>query len=96
MNIQKEQNAPTDQPRTTENTPVVIKERWTPENQPVAPIKATTPDERPPFKPAEEPKPKVLKPAKMTEAQVLAKLAEVVSHGDPATLFSKQKKIGQG
>jgi len=47
-------------------------------------------------KPAEPSKPKPSKPAKMTEAQVLAKLAEVVSHGDPATIFIKQKKIGQG
>lgn len=32
----------------------------------------------------------------MTENEVMAKLKEVVSKKDPTTLYSKQKKIGQG
>jgi protein-serine/threonine kinase len=32
----------------------------------------------------------------MTEAQVMEKLRSVVSCGDPNTLYSKIKKVGQG
>lgn len=32
----------------------------------------------------------------MTEAEVMEKLRSVVSSGDPSTLYSKIKKVGQG
>jgi len=32
----------------------------------------------------------------MTEAQIMEKLRSVVSSGDPTTLYSKIKKVGQG
>lgn len=32
----------------------------------------------------------------MTEAEIMEKLRSVVSSGDPSTLYSKIKKVGQG
>jgi serine/threonine-protein kinase CLA4 len=64
-------------------------------NQPPKQVQAA-----PPKQPSPQPAPKKSAAERristMTEAQIMEKLRSVVSAGDPTTIYSKIKKVGQG
>ncbi|KAJ3062184.1 Protein kinase, partial [Quaeritorhiza haematococci] len=95
------------QPPPPPNRPAIVpRPPQTLEPQKPAPQQQPPPKQTDAPRPKEEPSQAVSPPRKktprdqrlsnMTEAQIMEKLRSVVSKGDPTTIYSKIKKVGQG